>query len=330
MKSLGRLLGFFIFVLLVGTSLYFHYGTPPFSAIPSKSMVPTFQIGDLVIIEEVTPSDVKVGDIIVVDVPEAVMERFGYPPNIIHRVVKVDRTGGKLQFRVKGDNNGGEDPFTVLPKYIMGTPAASYPYLGYPILFLSSRQGFYFFISALALYLLYVIFEELSKRQISFRRGISSFFFADVFSRTKQIEEGQEKVLEILSERYSSAESALVEETDEVRTLPDIIKQIEKDRLFISKMEEESKGDPRYQAILETLVDLEDQIEDVMKARSLESRDKVKPKIGENPEELEESTNSEDMDGLDAEEVKVESHHNVREFPPRRSKKKARGLFRKR
>ncbi|HEX7066518.1 MAG TPA: signal peptidase I [Bacillales bacterium] len=310
MKTLGKLFAFFIFVFLVGTSLYFHYGTPPFSAIPSKSMVPTFHVGDLVVIEDITPDEVKVGDIIVVDVPEAVGERFGYPPNIIHRVIKVERSGGKLQFRVKGDNNGGEDPFTVLPEYIMGAPGASYPYLGYPILFMNSPQGFYFLISALGLYLLYVVFEELNRHKISLRHRIASFFFADVFSRTKQIEEGQEKVLEILTKRYSSPETAFAVEPDEEKTLDSMKKQFEEDRLFISKMAAESGGDHRYKAILKTLADLEAKIDAVMKEVN-DSYESAGSLVG----------NQENED---------EDFYKRREFPPRRAKKKSRGLFKRR
>ncbi|HET7522146.1 MAG TPA: signal peptidase I, partial [Bacillales bacterium] len=200
MRAIGRFFTFFIFAAMLAIILYFQYGTPPFTAIPSQSMVPVFRVGDLVLVEDVDPADVKTGDIIVVHVPEAVRERFGYPPSLIHRVVKVDHTGGHLQFRIKGDHNAGEDPFTVLPKDIMGRAGESYRYLGYPILFLNSKQGFYFIISSLIIYSLFILYDLMKKRDISLRRGVASFLFADVFRRTENIERGQQQILELLKE----------------------------------------------------------------------------------------------------------------------------------
>ncbi|MDC3414893.1 signal peptidase I [Aquibacillus sp. 3ASR75-11] len=258
MKNVGRIYTFFIFAVMVSMVLYFQYGTPPLTAIPTKSMEPELNVGDLVIIRKVTPSEVKVGDVIVVRVPKAVQDRFNYPPSIIHRVVEVNEANGTLQFRIKGDNNNGEDPFTVLPEDIMGTDAASYRYLGYLILFLNSKQGFYFILSSFILYLLYVIFDELEKREISLRKGIALFFFSDLFQSTKQIEKGQKQIMGLLRENVQKRER--VPYTD-MAQIEKIIHLIERNRRLIKEQTSSHINDPAFQELIMALVELEQELD---------------------------------------------------------------------
>ncbi len=68
--------------------------------VDSTSMLPTLEPGDLVVVQHVSISDVKVGDIIIYDPP---CSATGY--TVIHRVVNETRTG----LITKGDNNPGTD-----------------------------------------------------------------------------------------------------------------------------------------------------------------------------------------------------------------------------
>ena len=113
-------------------------GTMPFMPVFGISMEPELQAGDLILIEEIAPYDVEVGDIVVFTIPSAVREYYNYPAVIAHRVIDVRTSENRLTFRTKGDNSG-EDPFTVRPQDLRGQVSKQIPYLGLPLLFFQSR-----------------------------------------------------------------------------------------------------------------------------------------------------------------------------------------------
>lgn len=94
----------------------------PFYIVPSESMVPTLNIGDVVVIrngaEGYTFDDVQLGDIIVFHTDD------GGGRTIVHRVVEIyaDVQSGERLLKTKGDNN-----------------PESYDGLDYPI----SREDYY-------------------------------------------------------------------------------------------------------------------------------------------------------------------------------------------
>ncbi len=98
----------------------------PFYIIISDSMVPTLQIGDIVVIEEVQPQEIGVGSII------------AFKPHIktvadilVHRVTRVGFSDyGTLIYTTKGDANRLEDPFTVTYGDVQGRVLFKVPYLG--------------------------------------------------------------------------------------------------------------------------------------------------------------------------------------------------------
>jgi signal peptidase len=77
----------------------------PFYVVPSESMVPTLNVGDVVVIRngpDFTFDDVKVGDIIVFHTDD------GGGRTIVHRVVEIyyyDLQNGDRLLKTKGDNN---------------------------------------------------------------------------------------------------------------------------------------------------------------------------------------------------------------------------------
>ncbi|MGB9631438.1 MAG: signal peptidase I [Candidatus Methanodesulfokora sp.] len=71
----------------------------PLAVVMSGSMEPTLEPGDLILVQKVDPASLKVGDIIVFEVP------WSNTP-IVHRVIAIDN--GKIF--TKGDNNLYPDP----------------------------------------------------------------------------------------------------------------------------------------------------------------------------------------------------------------------------
>ena len=158
-----RALGLLILVAVVIAGLFSVRGALPFVPILGVSMEPEFKAGDLITIEEVSPSDIKVGDVIVFTVPPMVREAYDYPKVVVHRVVRAYTTDRDTTFRTQGDNVEGEDPFMVRARDIKGTPGRRIPYLGFPLLFLQSQQGLIFVVVSLCLLTLYLYAGELSR-----------------------------------------------------------------------------------------------------------------------------------------------------------------------
>jgi len=171
-------------------------GVMPFMAVFGTSMEPELHAGNLMLIEEVLPSEVKVGDIIVFTIPRMVREQYNYPLVIAHRVMKVN-TEPSLTFRTKGDNTG-EDPFTVRPQDLRGTVSDQIPYLGLPLLFFQSQQGLIFIIVGLCLLALYLYGEELGQGRRKAQRGI----FAPI------IEENR-RTSRVMAQRMETTEQVL-------------------------------------------------------------------------------------------------------------------------
>jgi signal peptidase len=178
-------------------------GTLPFMPIFGASMEPTLQSGGLLMIEPVNAEDVKVGDIIVYNVPPMVRNYYNYPPIVAHRVKEV-RPFPNLSFRTQGDNTG-EDPFTVRPQDLRGTVGDQIPYLGLPLLFFQSQQGLIFVIVGLALLTFFLYGGEITRGGSILHRGI----FAPVITEGKRTNRLLTRKIEATEQKMNSTEQAL-------------------------------------------------------------------------------------------------------------------------
>ena len=116
--------------LLVGSAL----GSSPVYVVVSKSMVPTLQVGDLVIAERVPFSSIHVGQVIIYQQPTS----SGTCPNqfgltIVHRVVNVTSSGLITQGDDRVTNPHPDEPFEWPPitsECVKGVVVLAVPYLG--------------------------------------------------------------------------------------------------------------------------------------------------------------------------------------------------------
>jgi len=136
----------------------------PLMVVPSWSMAPTLNVGDLIFVVGVDPRNVNVGDIIVFYVP-APYDRYT-PSPIVHRVIEVNVEGGEIYFRTKGDNNPSADAWRVPSGNLIGRFAGRIPYVGLPFLFLKTPPGI---AVAAALMLLWIFYPQI-KRMIGGRK----------------------------------------------------------------------------------------------------------------------------------------------------------------
>ena len=100
------------------------------------SMEPAIPVGSMVIISQVDPESVQVGDVILYAPPMDTSQR------VTHRVVGVIERENGLMFRTQGDANEDPDAYAVPQENVIGKVRVCIPYLGYFANFVQSRTGF--------------------------------------------------------------------------------------------------------------------------------------------------------------------------------------------
>ena len=114
-SGVGREILSYVVIIIIGIIMAQHL-----NVVVSGSMEPVFYRGDVVVIEksnflgfqEINPSDLKVGDIII-------YQATWFPEPVIHRIVNIEKNSdGKTYFTTKGDNNPRPDPALVSPSQV--------------------------------------------------------------------------------------------------------------------------------------------------------------------------------------------------------------------
>jgi len=200
-----RALGLILIIAAVIAGFLSIRGTMPFMPVFGTSMEPELKAGNLMLIEEISPSEVKEGDIIVFSIPAMVREYYNYPPVVAHRVIKVN-TEPSLSFRTKGDNTGA-DPFTVRACDLRGHVGQQIPYLGFAFLFLQSKYGMIFVIVALCLFALFLYANELSQA----RRRAQEGAFAPVLEQNRELARRQERTSQMTNQALQQFAGAVAE-----------------------------------------------------------------------------------------------------------------------
>jgi signal peptidase len=132
--------------------------TTPWVAVASGSMSPALDTGDLVIVQGVPASEIKVGDIIVFDSPPD-------PYSTIHRVIRVqNQSQNKIFFVTKGDANSDED-VPVSEDLVHGHVIYRIPILGYLAL-----DPSIVIILIIVIVIVILVWPEKGKRKIHLRR----------------------------------------------------------------------------------------------------------------------------------------------------------------
>jgi len=96
----------------------------PLMVVSSGSMIPTLNVGDIIIVRGTDPSTITVGTIIIFHSP------YDYQTAIVHRVIAIDDEGGQIFFQTKGDNNGVADGWKVPGANLIGVYVTKIPYVG--------------------------------------------------------------------------------------------------------------------------------------------------------------------------------------------------------
>jgi signal peptidase len=141
-------------ILMVGIVFGFWYGSQlvlntqyPALAVVSGSMLPTLNVGDVIIVQGVPVTQIKAnyttGDIVVFISPSDPNQR------IVHRAVKIENTTSGYMITTLGDRYMGEeeDQFSPWPaSLLVGKVIARIPYIGNFPLFVNALGNFYYFV----------------------------------------------------------------------------------------------------------------------------------------------------------------------------------------
>jgi signal peptidase len=116
-----------VMTAIIGLAIFwFSFGFFGFrpAFVPSHSMEPLINQGDVVLVGPVHADTVKVGDI--------VLYEMSNKQRVLHRVVKIDTTAeGGREFYFKGDNNNAEDLLPVTDKQLIGSYIQRVPKIGW-------------------------------------------------------------------------------------------------------------------------------------------------------------------------------------------------------
>ena len=177
--AISILLVILLFLIFWYGSIAYFNTESPYLVVSSGSMRPTLEVGDLIIVKRIDPSQLNYGfsngDIIVFKDPSDPKEL------IVHRLKEITFRNGEYYFVTHGDANPpySEEKFT--EKNYVGKVIARVPFIGHISLFTHTQEGFYFFaFLIICLIIVFMLFpseeekhnEEKDKRKEE--KGISS------------------------------------------------------------------------------------------------------------------------------------------------------------
>lgn len=149
-------------------------GYKPFIVL-SGSMEPEFYPGDLVLVREVQPESLQVGDII----------SFREGMSVVtHRVKDIIEEDNQRKFVTKGDNNNVEDRIAVIESQLEGRYLLKVPGLGNFAMFMQTPLGMMIFIALpLTAFILYDILRRFFQER---REGRRTRELEEELSRARQ------------------------------------------------------------------------------------------------------------------------------------------------
>lgn len=127
------------------------FGMKPM-AVLSGSMEPSYHVGSLIYVNEVSPENIKIGDPITFNLD-------GSDTVVTHRVIDIDKEN--KCFYTKGDANDNPDGGSVAYSDLLGKPIFSIPYLGYAAVYLNTRTGMIVLVTAIIAMLILTFLPDL-------------------------------------------------------------------------------------------------------------------------------------------------------------------------
>jgi len=131
----------------------------PVLVVVSGSMVPTLNVGDIILIKGTPVEKTDVGTIIVFHSPRE------YDTLVVHRVVQKINGSETVYFKTKGDFNRYTDDWTVPEDYVVGTFSARIPYIGIVVMRLREPAGTALIVFLIILLISYEAYSAKTKKK---------------------------------------------------------------------------------------------------------------------------------------------------------------------
>lgn len=124
--------------------------------VQTGSMIPKYQIGDVILVKEVDPNEIKIGNDVTYQGNKGSMKGMV----VTHRVVDIEEVDGKRIFHTKGIANKLEDP-AIDENQITGVVQTKMYILSFICILLNNKYVFYFCgILPLTIYVAFRIFNS--------------------------------------------------------------------------------------------------------------------------------------------------------------------------
>ena len=124
----------FVFTLLLSAALPLLIGMHP-NTVKSGSMSPTIETGDLIVSSQVSPDEVKVGDIITFEDPN------GGGALITHRVRAITPGDERIEFITRGDANNNSEQWNIERGGTLGRVSYRVPMVGFALVPIAGSAG---------------------------------------------------------------------------------------------------------------------------------------------------------------------------------------------
>lgn len=165
-------------------------GYKPFVVL-SGSMEPGIDVGDVVVVKDVDPSELQVNDIIsFLDSKDTVTT---------HRIIDTIKVDDDTYFKTKGDNNNTEDKDIVSPQSVQGIYQFKIAKMGNVIMFIQEPTGFALvMMTILVICILIYLFQSkrINKKSLiedeEERKQFEEFKKAKELQKAKELEEPKE------------------------------------------------------------------------------------------------------------------------------------------
>jgi signal peptidase len=108
---------------------FFWNTSTPMVVVISESMVPTYNVGDLLFVKGKSPENIQIGEVIVFNADGL----WWYAPSepIVHRIINKTLVGDTWYFQTQGDNNHNPDPSLIPEGRILGVVWGGIPLIGW-------------------------------------------------------------------------------------------------------------------------------------------------------------------------------------------------------
>jgi signal peptidase I len=138
----------FIIETYIGVAFLSNNWTP-LMVVTTRSMEPTLNVGDLIYVKGVAPSNLQVGDVITFKPPT----KYISGSLVTHRIVEISYETNEIIFKTKGDNNPVTDPWTVTTGDIIGKQTRVIKGAGNYFLWMQTPAGLTTLATVLVIYL---------------------------------------------------------------------------------------------------------------------------------------------------------------------------------